>query len=320
MQAMRAQIEPRIPASRELEGTGIAEFFARRGRKVVEGCGALWHSVEGRLLVSLPHQLRLDPDGQQIRGMLWKTAMTGVRYPTVAGFGQLGGIYVNTNKRFDFSHLDRSFRARVRRGFEQCEMRPVEPAELLSQGLELNLDTMKRQDRFDPEFGVEQQWKRLVEAIYHSPAIHAVGSFVQGRLAAYAITCREDRWLHILHRMSRTADLHYCPNHVLDFTLAREIAADPALDAVSMGYVALVPKPGLHEYKIRLRYTVWPHHSVIQFHPALAPVLTSRLMEALVGAAQRWRARDQRWQRIFAVLAGAQLSRPQARMPVPPFA
>jgi hypothetical protein len=292
-----------------LQGAGIAHFLELRGRKVVEGCGALWHSVEGRLLVSLPHQLLLDLDSEELRRMIWKAGITGVRYPSRTAAGLPGGMYVNSDKQFDFSHLHRNFRAKVRRGLELCEVRLLERGELLSQGLQLNLETMHRHERFDPEFGSEHRWKRLVDAIYQCSVIGAMGSFVAGHLAAYAITCREDGWLHILHKMSRTADLECCPNHVLDFTITREIATDPSLKAISMGYVPLVAKEGLHDYKIRLGYSVVPHNSVVRFHPVLGPALTSRAMELLVGLARQRFPQDQRLERLSAVLGAARLSR-----------
>ncbi|MBZ5603672.1 MAG: hypothetical protein LAO79_15335 [Acidobacteriia bacterium] len=292
-----------------LPGSGLAQFMQMRGRRVNEACGVLWHSVERGLFVSLPHQLRFDPDPHDLRRFLWSGAVTGVRYPSLISNGLECGLYQYTSKQYGIPQLHRNFRAKVRKGLDDCQVVRLDESDLLKQGLELNLHTMKRQDRWDPEFGAERSWKRLVTAIRHCPAIAAYGALVDGHLAAYAITCREDGWLHILHRMSRDEDLEHCPNHVLDFTITSEIAQDPKLKAVSMGYASLVAgTDGLHEYKLRLGYTFSPHHSVVRLHPAIAAILTSAPAKSVLAAMRSHDPRNQQLQKVGAVIHAAELA------------
>jgi hypothetical protein len=296
---------------RGLQGAGLARFMELRGRRVIEACGVLWYGTDAHFYLSLPHQLRFGTDRGEIKRFLWKSSANGVRHPSLTSPGLPSGLYVYRDKQYDLSSLHRNFRAKVRRGLEQCEIRPMDEAELLRQGFTLNLETMQRQGRYDPEFGSGRQWRRLVEAIRRCPAITAMGAFNCGRLAAYAIVCREDGWLHILHRMSRNADLECCPNHVLDFTLTQEITRDPTLEAVSMGYASLVSTWGLHEYKTRLGYTLCAHNSVVQLHPAIEPLFKSRALVHAVDVTRRRWPRVQTLERISSVLHGALLSHQQ---------
>jgi hypothetical protein len=280
-----------------------------RGRRIVEAGGVLWHSVEGRLYRSIPPEIEIDVNPSDLDKMLRATGALGALFPSKNRPGLPSGLYVCRDRGYNLSSVQARLRSKVRRGLERCEVRPVQPSELLEKGLKLNLDTMKRQGRYDPEFGEPGQWKRLVAAAGQSAAIGTLGAFVKGRLAAYAITYREGSWYTIMHQMSSDDELENYPNHALDFEFARTLARAPDLEAVSFGTVGLAWGAGLHDYKLRLGYEVLPRNWVIQLHPKISPILTSKLVTQLLKAARRLRPHDQRLERISAVLGGARLSR-----------
>ena len=167
---------------------------------------------------------------------------------------------------------------------------------------------MARQGRYDPEFGERRQWERLVEAAFACPEISFPAVFAGSRMAAYMVTCREEQWLHILHQMSRQEDLPNFPNHLLTYTVTKQAAADPSLEAVCYGYVPLFAADGLHEYKLRFGYEMVPHRSAIQLHPALNAVLNRPAARAAVRVARRLRREYQQLETLETVLEGARSS------------
>jgi hypothetical protein len=285
--------------------TTLAGFMELRGRRVVEACGVLWHSTAGGFLMSLPYHQRLTPDYEEIDRLTRSQHVVGVRFPSTVWPGLPGGVYLHTAKSYRLSDIHRAFRRKIRRGLEQLRIRCIEPDELLAQGQALNLDTMKRQGRYDPEFGEPSKWKQFVEAVRRCPGVVAVGAFCGDRLAAYMITCREGRGLHILHQMSREQDLARSPNHVLTYEVTRQAAEDTSLDFVSYGLMSLVRTPGLHQYKLQFGYELNPHNEVFQIHPALAPILRSSSARTLVHWVRGLRPQDQRLERLESVLQGA---------------
>ncbi len=292
-----------------MKGKAMARFMELRGRRVLAAAGFYWHSVEGRFYLSLPYQLRLNPSGGEIDEMLRASRGTGVRFPSGVWPGSPGGLYVCRNKDYGIGTLHRTCRRGVLRALEVCEIRPVEAEQLLVEGLQLNRETMRRQSRFDAEFGKPGLWKRFVAAVAAVPALEAIGAFRRGRLVSYAIVCREDGWLHVLHRMSLDSERTRYTNHALDFQITRQVAADPALEAVSLGWVSLVSLPDLHRYKLHLGYRLEPHREVIRLHPALSSVLASRPVARAVGWWRRLRPTDQRAEKLARILSGARLSR-----------
>lgn len=278
----------------------------------MKALGAVWYSVPGRFLMSLPYQAMLNPDPVELRQLIRETGAFGARFPSTQWTGLESGLYVRRRAEYDLESVHAKHRPRVRRGLECFDVRPATRAQLISQGRALNLSTMARQGRYDPEFGERRKWETLVEAAFACSEVSFPAAFRGSRLAAYMVTCREHRWLHILHQMSNEEDLPNFPNHVLTYVVTQQAAADESLDAVCYGYVPLFAADGLHEYKLRFGYELVPHHSIIQFHPALDFVLNSRVTRAAVRVARFLNHKNQDLETIESVLKGACWSRPPA--------
>jgi hypothetical protein len=297
------------PVSRS-PGGALARFLELRGRRIVNACGTLWYTVPGRFLMSLPYQAMLDPDPKELRSVISDTKVLGARFPSLTWSGRESGLYVMRPRGYGLDAVHPKHRPRVRRGLQCFEVRPATKAELLSQGRALNLSTMARQGRYDPEFGEPRRWAALVEAAFACSEISIPAAFHGSRLVAYMVTCREQDWLHILHQMSHQDDLSNFPNHVLTYVVTSQAAADPALDTICYGYAPLFQAPGLHEYKLRFGYEMIPHRSAIQLHPAVSAALTCPATLEAVRVARSVMRQNQWLETVQSVLEGARCSRP----------
>lgn len=294
----------------QFPGNVLARFMELRGRRIVKGCGTLWYTVPGRFLMSLPYQAMLNPDPKELCSMIRETGAFGARFPSATWTGLNSGLYVRRRRDYDLGSLHVKHRPRVRHALQCFEIRPAEKAELLAQGWELNRSTMARQGRYDPEFGEPRRWERIVEAAFACPEVSFLAAFSGSRLAAYVVTCREQKWLHILHQMSRQEDLPNFPNHLLTYAVTSLAAADHSLEAVCYGCVPLFVADGLHEYKLRFGYEMVLHRSAIQLHPALNAVLNRGAARAAVRVARRFRQNSQQLETLETVLDGARSSGP----------
>jgi hypothetical protein len=281
-----------------------------RGRRIIKACGTVWYAAPGRFLMSLPYQAMLNPHPGELRRLIRETATAGARFPSTQWTGLESGLYVLSSRAYDLEAVHPKHRPRVRRAQECFQIKFATKEQLISQGRDLNLSTMARQGRYDPEFGEKRRWETLVEAAFACTEVAFPAAFAGSRMAAYMVTCREHRWLHILCQMSRQDDLHDFPNHLLTFTVTQQAAADESLDAVCYGYQPLFAADGLHEYKLRFGYELIPHHSAFQFHPAIDPLLTNPVSYAAIRAARVICPRSQHLQTVESVLKGARSSRP----------
>lgn len=292
-----------------LAGSVLARFLELRGRRIIQACGALWYSVPGRFLMSLPYQRMLGPEPAELQRLLRDAHVFGARFPSVVWRGLESGLYVLQPGPYNIGTLHVKHRPRVRHALKYFEFRPARKAELIEQGHALNRDTMERQGRYDAEFGDRRRWERFVEAAFTCAGVSVPAVFSGSHLAAYMITCREEGWLHILHQMSRAEDLANFPNHLLTYSVTEQAAADRSLEAVCYGYVPLFAADGLHEYKLRFGYRLIPHSSAIQLHPAIESVAGHRVAQAVMRLARRLRPQDQTLETIESVLVGSRSSK-----------
>ena len=300
-----------LPSSSEphgVPGSVLARFLKLRGRRIMDACGALWYTAPGRFLMSLPYQTMLNPDPDELRRLIRESGAFGARFPSLTWKGLSSGIYVLRNDSYDVRSLHAKHRPRVRHALQCFEIRFADQAELLGQGWDLNRSTMERQGRYDPEFGKRRCWERLVEAAFACPEIAFPAAFSGRRMAAYMVTCQENKWLHILHQMSRQEDLANFPNHLLTYAVSKQAVENPSLEAVCYGYAPLFAADGLHEYKLRFGYEMVPHNSVIQLHPVLNTMMNRPAARTAIGLARRLQRNNQRLETIETVLQAASCS------------
>jgi len=267
----------------------LARFLELRGHRVFEALGTFWSHYRGPFFCSLPYQREIDPDPAEIREMMRKHRVWCLRHRSRNRTGVPSGLYVCRPREYCVERLSRQYRRHVSRGLEMCDIREVDPAELLVEGWQLNLETMARQRRYDPEFGDPAGWKRFVQAIRQSPGVGVTGAYLSGRLSAYIVTCREDAWLHMLYKMARTLDRSYPVSHALDHWLMMKAAKDPGIEFFENSFLSVLPNDGLDAYKRHMGFTVLPFDLAVRFHPLLSPLAANRLTVAAAKTA--WRLR-----------------------------
>jgi hypothetical protein len=307
-----ATVRPAPPSGR-LPGANLAAFWEARGFRVFEMNGVLWGQYKGGFFTSLPFHLHLDPDADEIRAILRKSSVRGLRFPSSHLPGRRAGMYVANPATFGIQSISRRQRSHVNHGLRVCEFRTVTPDELLSEGIELNRDTLQRQKRADVNFLEPARWAAFVGAVEKTPGMTVHGAYVDGRLSAYVISCREGEWMHLIYKMSRAADLEHYPNHALDFTIVKEAAEDSAIRYVGNGFTSVLENEGLDRYKRQMGYEIAEHNLCLHFHPALAPGLSSKVAVWLASGVQKVLPGNDRVEYIATVIRGAHDSRPKKK-------
>jgi len=218
-------------------------------------------------------------------------------------------MYVCRDRNYSVRNVARGFRSALKAGLARCEVRRVEPDELLSQGLECNRDTMQRQARDNPEFSDPKRWQRFVEAAWQVPAIEVTGAFVDGQLAAYQLGCLDEGWWNITYAFSRRHLLEHHPNHALMFNTLEKMLRRPDVEAVCAGPKTVLVHDGLHDFKTRMGFEIEPNQVVVRFHPMLEGLLVSPLVTKPLEGLHKWRPDDLRLERTLSFLGAARAAR-----------
>ncbi len=299
------------PGGDEMPGEGLVRFLELRGRHVERAAGCYWVNARNgsRYFLSVPDHLLLDVEPGEVEKMLRRARGLLARYSTGVRKGLAGGQYLCRDTSFDFASLGKYARRDVRRGLRTCEIRGVTAAELLEQGLQLNRDTMARQNRFEPEFGERRWWKRYVEATVAAPAVRVAGAFVGKRLASYVTIVRDREVIHLMDRMTRTADLKHHPSRALLFEVMRAAMRQPGIHGICAGPTTLTAGEGLHTYKLRMGFKVIPCYFSFQLHPALRSAGVAELGGAVAAWVGRLFPGNQSFRRMRLVMEGVKQSR-----------
>jgi len=296
------------PETTALPGANLARFWELRGRRVIEAHGILWGQYKGPFFTSLPFHLKLDLEREELRRIFRETSVKALRFPSTNRPGLAAGMYVCRPEGYGLQSVSRTQKAHVIRGLDACEIRPVDPGELRSEGIQLNRDTLARQERQDPTFLDPARWSGFVDAVERTPGMTVYGSYSNGRLSAYLIGCREGEWFHLMYKMSRTADHQNYPNHALDFWFVTQAAKTPGVRFVGNGFSSVVPNPGLDRYKRQLGYELAEHNLCLHFNPILEPVLTNKVTVAIARRASAALPKNEGLAYKTKILEGARLS------------
>ena len=132
---LEANLSKEDSARTQLPGSILARFLELRGRRIVSACGALWYTVPGRFLMSVPYQKMLDPDPRELQRMIRDAGAFGARFPSVAWTGLESGLYVLRRREYDIGSLHIKHRPRVRHAMQKFEVRPREESRTLGAGV-----------------------------------------------------------------------------------------------------------------------------------------------------------------------------------------
>jgi hypothetical protein len=300
--SLLSRIETAAPP---VAGRALARFLELRGRRVFEAHGVLWGHYRGPFFIALPYEAEFDLSAAAARDILRSKNIRALRFGARSGPGMESGIYCCDPRGYGLRSLRRACRDNVLRGLDRCEIREVGADELLEEGIEMNLETMHRQHRFDPEFGDPAQWRRFVDAVRRSPDVTVTGAYVNGRLSVYGVCCQDGGCLHLLHKMGRTGERRLMTGHALDYAIVTAAARDSSIRLVEDSFVSVRRDAGLDAYKRGMGFRVEPRRMAIHFHPRISWLAASRVSVAAAGAAWRLRPEDSRLELAAKLLRGA---------------
>ena len=245
-------------------------FFSQRGHRVVQSASCWWYDEyrQKRIYNSFPVHRLINPRREEI-AQLFRRIPSAVAIRFI-GPSQKEGYqsFMWVRRRpYDLTELSSKSRNQTRRGIEVCEVRRVPWDELISAASDAHRDTMTRHRmNGDAPLGFDTE-------LAQCPAYEAWGAFIEGRLAAYAVTLTVEDWVHILLHRSVTASLKLRPNNALIFCLVKELLSSTDVSAVSYGLQPLTTLDSLEHFKLGMGFAQEPVCQRIIITPWLRPLL-----------------------------------------------
>ena len=240
------------------ESNPMGEFFERIGHNIIQSESAWWYDVQPRVLLSFPYYKLIEPNEEELDGLLNKYRLRAIRYPTtLTCFGFVSTLAVNTNRDYDFSCQHQKARNQTRRGLENCVVKEIDFTYLIENGLPLNQDTARRQGR-ESQYAAPVYWRKYCEAAQATSGVSTWGAFVEGELAAFLVAIEVDDWVEWVVNHSSTALLKKYPNNALVFQAAQYFFQKKGCKGICYGLGSLESTPYLDHFKQRMGWTLQP--------------------------------------------------------------
>jgi hypothetical protein len=196
-----------------------------------------------------------------------------LRYPkTPDKPGPRGGMYVCSNRDYDFPALSQNVRSRTRRGLARCRIEQIDFDYLALHGHALTTETTFRQMGTAPS-ATEEEWKRFCANASSSKDFEAWGAFVEDRLATFIVAMLVEDCYYIHLQKSASDLLKYYPNNALLFTVMKTKLASPEVGYISHGPKALAVGKGLDYFKTSMGFELQPYTDHVVFNPLAKPFL-----------------------------------------------
>lgn len=287
--------------------TEYAKYSGLIGYQVEQTRHGIWIGIRSGFFNRVPAYETMPPSEEELRTLFRRYPILGLSYSVgLGGQGKMGHVYFVRDRSYDFKNLHPKARTRVRRGMENCGVRPMSFDELRRLGMPLNLDTLARQRRNEPIFSNPERWTRFCRAGEQVESAQVWGAFVDDKLAAYTVIFRLGTVVNIMYQMSRThlIDLH--PNPILTFTVVQTMMRAPGIEAVYNGPEGLSTSEGLDEYKQRMGFDKEPVIFAVQLRPVVKHALFNWGGKQMIAALGRWLPDRDFYRRVQAVLDIAQ--------------
>lgn len=262
----------------------MAEFFHSLGYKTVRTKSCFWYSPERFLFKNMPVHRVVEPSAAECAKVLIRGGALALRYPSPVADASAadGGMYVCSDRNYDFESLTANARSHTRRGLARCKVEQINFGYLAEHGHPLIDETTIRQTGTRAR-KTEADWKTYCDLARANQDIVAWGAFAEDRLAAFLVAMRVGDCTYI-HLQKSAAELLKCySNNALLFTFLKAELARPEVKWVSNGQIAMAAREGLSHFKTSMGFKIEPFKEQVVLNPLvkhtawIGKALTSRL-------------------------------------------
>jgi hypothetical protein len=278
----------------------MAEFFRILGSRTVQTKSCFWYSSHRFFYKNLPIHRNVDPTQSELAKVMLRGAALAIRYPGNPGEAAAdGGIYICTDRNYDFPSLTANARSHTRRGLARNTVEQVDFKDLAVSAYPLIQETNLRQTGKQSNRS-QSHWKSFCDLARRWPGLEAWGSFVDGQLAAFIVAMLAEDCYYIHLQKSASSLLKHYSNNALLFTVMKSALARPSVGWVSNGQIALAAKEGLYHFKTSMGFEIHPFKEQVVFNPLIRPGLWAG--RAITSRAARINPENLFWRRASRAL------------------
>ncbi len=181
---------------------------------------------------------------------------------------------LNTNE-YEVESFRKRTRTTVRKSLKSCEFKRPPLKDLITDGLLINIQTLKIQKRKDKFLSEPKLWEKYITLFYEQKDTIIIGAYFQEKLIAYAIAYEvEGKQSFHLQHINRDYATYY-PMSGLMYVVVNELLKKHNRVSISDGIESFTPMPTLNKFKRYMRFDRVPITRVYILNPILLILIKS---------------------------------------------
>ena len=224
---------------------------------------------QGFVNYTFPNLARVPVNGNMIRSIRWK-------YPLSVLLTELPrkNTYEFILDTLDYSieKFSKKTRNRVRKSLNNCTFKQPELADMLTDGLFINQQTLQRQKRRDKTLTNAGQWNKYIRSLYSQDCFIFLGAYYAGRMVGYVVAVDLGDRYDMCHAFIDREDsaVTNAMNGLL-YILVNQIIEKKGYVKISYGIDSFTELSELNRFKNNMLFERNPVSRVYVIHPFLLP-------------------------------------------------
>jgi hypothetical protein len=166
--------------------------------------------------------------------------------------------YIYRSDKYELDQFDSKIRNQIRKGLKSCVLKDVDADSMISQGLEINRKTLKRQGRDLAYLTDKQKWEKYICAFYSRKDVYIRGAFVNDKLIGYIIFIKLDNRYIIQHPFRDEDHSSLNPINAILYSFINEIIIKEKFVDITYGLASFEEHQSLDKFKKGMLFSNQP--------------------------------------------------------------
>lgn len=257
----------------------IIQICQACGDKCLQTGDIHWLVRKEGAALSLPTLENVYPTRDNIMEVFSHGVKT-LRFNTTGPWPPMASEFVLKQHPYTLDMIHQKARNQIRRGLERCEVRRPKDSELMTRALEINRQTVKRQDRTS-NLGEKNYWQKYISTLLSMPDIFPYGAYVGDVMVAHVLVFIILKKIVLYHPFMDREYSKYYPMNVLIFEAINRTREKVGPLPVSYGFGSIWNIDSLDHFKIRMGFEQIPRLRITLFNTIRSYALNRTLSKLL---------------------------------------
>lgn len=233
--------------------------------------GDHYFNQQGWVNYSFPNLVKIPVTQRLIKSIKWKylisVLFTELRRKNTYEF-------ILHTSDYSIERFAKKIRNRIRKSLQNCTFKRPDIEDMLTHGLAINRQTLKRQHKRDKSLTDAGLWNRHVTTLFTQKNINMLGAYYAGRMVGYIVVSELEEKYIINHAFidrndSETTD----PMNGLLYTMVNQLIEKDGSVKISYGLDSFEELHELNRFKNNMLFERIPVSRVYILHPVLLPLV-----------------------------------------------